>query len=434
MATFLKDSFAKNQPTNIHEIRDAVVEGGKRRIRPAVMTTATTLLALLPILTSTGRGADIMLPMAIPVFGGMLLQTITMFTVPILFALWHEWAVRIKNYKAMIQQRIYQFLLLLAGLPFNGYAQTLDELLSLARNQNPTIKVFQLESKAILEQATAVGQLSDPQLNFGVFPLPVETRLGAQIIGIGARQQLPWFGMLKARKDYQSKKAAVTAYEADKKFLSISHQIRQAYFQLYELNQKQELYNQRIDLLLLFKQTILSRVENGSTNLADAILIQLKIDELKQEIPILENAKSNPVSTINHLLNRPVNTPIVIEEKLEFAAEFNGLDSLQSFITQNHPAIKQLTANEAVVQQRLAIHSLENKPQFQVGVNYTMVDRRSVVNLEGNGRDILQISGGISLPLNPTRYQSKKQTEQFHLEALGQQQGSPNFSFGRYRY
>ena len=66
------------------------MEGGKRRVRPAMMTTATTLLALLPIMTSTGRGSDIMLPMAIPSFGGMALQVITMFTVPVLYSLWME--------------------------------------------------------------------------------------------------------------------------------------------------------------------------------------------------------------------------------------------------------------------------------------------------------------------------------------------------------
>lgn len=90
VATFLKDSFKKNSPQSKTEIRDAIVEGGLRRVRPAMMTTATTILALLPVLTSTGRGSDIMLPMAIPSFGGMMLQVITMFTVPILFSMWKE--------------------------------------------------------------------------------------------------------------------------------------------------------------------------------------------------------------------------------------------------------------------------------------------------------------------------------------------------------
>jgi len=90
VATYLKNSFKKNEPQSIQEIRDAVVEGGKRRVKPAMMTTATTILALLPVLTSTGKGSDIMLPMAIPSFGGMLVSIITMFTVPIFYAIWKE--------------------------------------------------------------------------------------------------------------------------------------------------------------------------------------------------------------------------------------------------------------------------------------------------------------------------------------------------------
>jgi Cu(I)/Ag(I) efflux system membrane protein CusA/SilA len=97
VATFLQDSFKKNKPESIEGIRDAVVEGGLRRVRPAMMTTATTILALLPILTSTGRGSDIMLPMAIPSFGGMTLQMITMFTVPVLYSLWQETKLAISN-------------------------------------------------------------------------------------------------------------------------------------------------------------------------------------------------------------------------------------------------------------------------------------------------------------------------------------------------
>lgn len=99
VGTFLKDSFERNEPVSIKEIRDAVVEGGLRRVRPAMMTTATTLLALLPVLTSTGRGSDIMVPMAIPSFGGMLIQTVTMFTVPVLFSLWKEISFRTKDLK-----------------------------------------------------------------------------------------------------------------------------------------------------------------------------------------------------------------------------------------------------------------------------------------------------------------------------------------------
>ena len=66
------------------------MHAGTRRVRPAVLTTVTTILALLPILTSSGKGSDIMTPMAIPVLGGMLFQTITIFIVPVLYSIWQE--------------------------------------------------------------------------------------------------------------------------------------------------------------------------------------------------------------------------------------------------------------------------------------------------------------------------------------------------------
>ena len=90
MATYLNQSFAARRPGSREEVRQATLAGGKRRIRPCLMTTATTVLALLPVLTSTGRGSDIMVPMAIPSFGGMIIEVITMLIVPVLYCALHE--------------------------------------------------------------------------------------------------------------------------------------------------------------------------------------------------------------------------------------------------------------------------------------------------------------------------------------------------------
>ncbi|WP_350286879.1 efflux RND transporter permease subunit [uncultured Croceitalea sp.] len=86
MATYLTQTFERNRPKDLQTVRAAVIEAGQKRIRPCLMTTATTILALLPILTSTGRGSDIMIPMAIPSFGGMLIALITLFVVPVLYS------------------------------------------------------------------------------------------------------------------------------------------------------------------------------------------------------------------------------------------------------------------------------------------------------------------------------------------------------------
>ena len=90
MGTYLKQVFDKESPSGISAIRQSVLVAGRQRVRPAMMTASVAVIALLPVLTSSGKGADIMIPMAIPTFGGMLIQVMTMFIVPVLYSMWQE--------------------------------------------------------------------------------------------------------------------------------------------------------------------------------------------------------------------------------------------------------------------------------------------------------------------------------------------------------
>jgi Cu(I)/Ag(I) efflux system membrane protein CusA/SilA len=90
IATYLNQRFEETHPKSIGEIREMTLFAGKRRLRPCLMTTATTILGLLPVLTATGRGADVMTPVAIPLFGGMCVELITLFVVPVTYCLVRE--------------------------------------------------------------------------------------------------------------------------------------------------------------------------------------------------------------------------------------------------------------------------------------------------------------------------------------------------------
>ena len=89
MATYLKQSFERERPDDKNKIRLATLHAASKRIRPCLMTTVTTVLALLPVLTSTGKGSDIMIPMAIPIFGGMIIDVTSYFLLPVLYS-WRE--------------------------------------------------------------------------------------------------------------------------------------------------------------------------------------------------------------------------------------------------------------------------------------------------------------------------------------------------------
>ena len=90
LATYLEQLFERKRPGTVEEIRSTAIEAGMRRVRPCLMTTGTTILALLPILTSPGKGSEIMIPMAIPAFGGMFLQVLTLLMVPLFYVMWKE--------------------------------------------------------------------------------------------------------------------------------------------------------------------------------------------------------------------------------------------------------------------------------------------------------------------------------------------------------
>ena len=89
ITTYLDQVFKKRKPKNKQEVIEATVYAGKARIRPAFMTTITTILALLPIFIFGGAGKEVMRPMAIPTFGGMIIETITWFIVPTIYS-WFE--------------------------------------------------------------------------------------------------------------------------------------------------------------------------------------------------------------------------------------------------------------------------------------------------------------------------------------------------------
>jgi len=85
IATYLDQTLKNHRLRSLLDIRQAVVEAGLKRIRPCLMTTFTTIIALLPVLLASGRGADVSRAMAIPIFGGMIVELITLFVVPVVY-------------------------------------------------------------------------------------------------------------------------------------------------------------------------------------------------------------------------------------------------------------------------------------------------------------------------------------------------------------
>jgi Cu(I)/Ag(I) efflux system membrane protein CusA/SilA len=96
MSTYLGQLFDERTPRTVQDVRNIVVEAGMKRIRPCLMTTATTVIGLIPVFLAEGRGSDVMQPMALPSVGGMAIQLITLFIVPCVYCLVEEWKLKRK--------------------------------------------------------------------------------------------------------------------------------------------------------------------------------------------------------------------------------------------------------------------------------------------------------------------------------------------------
>ena len=187
----------------------------------------------------------------------------------------------------------------------------------------------------------------------------------------------PWFGTLDSKADLENAKAKALYERIGAEQLNLFYKLKTAYFRLYEVEQSQSIIQRNITLFEALERLALSKVESGKATAADVLRVQLKIEELQQELEILEAAKTNPTATINQLLNRPLETPITTTDSLSFAILPFDKDTLTVNIQENHPMLRMFELQQEVSRKAISLNELDGKPSFGVGMDYIMVNQRS---------------------------------------------------------
>jgi outer membrane protein TolC len=317
------------------------------------------------------------------------------------------------SYKMMIG-----LALLLCLLRQETAAQPMQNLLAVADSANLELKALYQEYLAALEKAPQVSQLPEPEAGLGVFALPVETRLGPQWVRLSATQMFPWTGTLKARRDVVLAMAKAQYEKIAASRLNLHYQVKQAYFKLYDLDERQLILQKSIDIFRTLESVATTRVEAGKANLADVLRIQIRIRGLEEELNILENQKDKPLAVINRLLNRPAQTSVAIADTLLLAEPPYAQTALLDDIQEGHPMLRMFTLQQEAAQRAIEQNRLEGKPSFGVGLDYIAVGNRSDAEPASNGRDILAPRVGIRIPLYREKYRAKEQEERLKIQAL----------------
>ena len=314
---------------------------------------------------------------------------------------------------------------LLLTSTFNVKAQTLDSLLKKAYDNNPTLKAIQLEYEAALQKGPQVSQLPDPTVGVGVPILRPETRLGGQVLSVSASQMFPWFGTLKAKEDVALTMAKSKYEQIAAERLDIDYQIKTAYFNLYLLQEQQKIIQKNIRIFETIEKVALAKVESGKSIASDVLTVRIKVEELNQQIQILEERKQGFSASINEAVNNPNNDTIQVDTtKLALAELAYDLDQLKQKIESNHPLIKQLDWNIEASNKALTLNTLDGKPSFGVGLDYSLVNGRTDAIPVNNGRDILIPKIMVSIPIYRKKYKAKKQEEELKQQAFDLQKES----------
>ena len=290
------------------------------------------------------------------------------------------------------------------------YAQDLEGLYQLAVENNPQLKSLKLNYEAKLLDQEKV-QLPFPQVGIGVPILRPETRLGGQVINVSYTQMFPWFGALKAKKEVYIAMAKSEYERIASQRLELFYQIEAAYYQLVWIEKKKATYAQNLILFNGLEQLALSRVESGKTTIADVLQIQTKQVEINQALALLTNESKVQLAALQEITNQD---SLLIDLSMAYntIAEINYDEAkYKDLIIQFHPMYQQLEANIDASIQLQKENTKYALPSIGLGLNYSLVAKRTDAFPVNNGQDILIPSIMITLPIYRKTYRTINEQE-----------------------
>jgi len=293
-------------------------------------------------------------------------------------------------------------------------SQSLEDYLIIAKNNSPEIQSRQYRYESALEKVNESGSLPNTNFSGGYFIQEPETRVGAQKARLSASQSLPWFGTLSAKKESALFKAKAEQNGIELYQRQLFLEVKKEYYHLYELNSKQEIYTENIELLNTYERIALNDLEHNRFSMVDVLKIKIERNKIQNDLDNNQLEIEASSRTFNILLNREEDIKINIPVSLEI--EDNGLLNKEN-ISQNPKLLQYENIQSALFKSEIASKK-EGMPVIGVGLDYVFVDEREVANLIDNGKDIIMPMVSVSVPLFSKRYSSKQKQLQLDQKAI----------------
>ncbi|WP_298953259.1 TolC family protein [uncultured Nonlabens sp.] len=288
-------------------------------------------------------------------------------------------------------------------------AQQLQSYINEAQANNLEIRAVEMRHHISQEKVNEADGIPNTEISLGYFVSETETRVGAQRARIGVKQMLPWFGTITARKNYATSLADADYVQITIAKRQLALSVSQTYYKLGSIKAKRAVLNKNIELLKVYEQLALTAVTVGKANAVDVLKLQIRINELQQQIDILEEAFKESQSYFNNLLNKEVAKPVDISDVMSIP--LNDVELVDGSINVNPEILKYDKLYESVVQAEV-LNKREGLPSIGLGFNYLPVSDRTDLNIVDNGKDIFMPMVTVSIPLFHKKYNSiSKQNE-----------------------
>ncbi len=305
-------------------------------------------------------------------------------------------------------------LLLISVTP--ALSQPLDSIQTLAAESNPGLQAQYKLFEAKMQRVEQAGKIADPQLSFGYFIMPVETRVGPQQAKIGLSQMFPWFGTIEAKEDA----AAMAAQAQYQRFLhqknELYHRVASGYYPLVELNQMIAIEEENRALLMSYKRLLEERLANGKASVVDVLRIDILLEDSKNTSSLLELKLPLLTLELNRILNRPDSIAFRVPDSL--AARKNRYMPWSDSLIRQHPLLRAIEQEQASAQSMERVQSKQGLPSFGIGLNYILTGTREGYTGSDNGRDVLLPSVSLSIPVQRSKIKASIREQQLRGESL----------------
>ncbi|TDQ30103.1 TolC family protein [Tenacibaculum caenipelagi] len=274
--------------------------------------------------------------------------------------------------------------------------QDLQEYIKIALENNPEVQQFDAQYKRISEKKEEVNTLPNTEFGAGYFVSTPETRTGPQRFKLSVKQMIPFFGTITARENYVSSLADATYQDMVIVKRKLATSVAQSYYKLYEINAKQKVLEENIDLLKTYEKLALTSVEVGKASAVDVLKLQIRQNELNQQKEVLQETFSGMQKAFNKLLNQEVNISISVADSLPIPTD---VEEIQPSNLQLHPELIKFDKLYVSVEKSELLNQKEKQPMIGFGLDYVNVEKRTDMNVVDNGKDIIMPMVSLSIPI-----------------------------------